>query len=746
MKNKILNLLIASMLVSGSLFAQVSNSGPRSNTVNLTQLGIGGAIAVSHENGSGSGAGEGSPKFVDGNRGSKYLCNWPGDDGMWITYDTKTTDYTVDRYVIVSGNDAQDRDPKNWKVYGSNSASPSATNDADWTLLDTRDNETFPGRNLAREFRFSTPVNYRHYKMEISTNNGGGLFQCSEWEIYGAKMLVTLPETYGWEEAGSSFALTATVTAGTAPYAYEWTDSEGTVVSTTTSYTAALDESAVYNLHVSDAAGNEVTLSTTALVNVTNGETSDATFENLPLTSSESYWGGVDQVFSTFQQSGSYSFNNKAFVNDEGYGFAYSNLTGGAYVAADGDKNKFRASAGEGSAESDVYAIAKTDKGSAKITLMNSNAGAIISGVMVNNTAFVNNCIETGDVITTPFGEGDWMRVVFTGKTAGGLSRSESFYLADFRNEDPDLWYLNDSWRWVNLSSLEKIVELTVSIESSKSDLPRYVAIDDLGLDLASDEIVYEMTVNAQPWDPAKTYAVEPGANITEYSVTFTSSTHDIQALVDGKRVKFNSFKVDLSKPTVNMYKVQIISPETSYNETLNLVFEKKFDFDEIVEVLWNNTLMLNLRKLNEDGYYFSSYQWSKNGAAIDGANKPTYSVGAKATDKLDSGATYSVQMYAGNQKYFHTNEASVTLKAQSVKVYPNPATVGEVVTLEADVDKVYLDGATLEVYNLSGIMVAKQKVTGNTTALNLPSAAGTYIVKLKGAEGFGRELKVIVK
>ena len=82
---------------------------------------------------------------------------------------------TADSYSLVSGNDMPTRDPKSWKLYGSNTSMT-----AGFTLLDTRTNQTFSNRHQARTFNLSGAVTYKYYKLEINEINGAAPPQLSQ--------------------------------------------------------------------------------------------------------------------------------------------------------------------------------------------------------------------------------------------------------------------------------------------------------------------------------------------------------------------------------------------------------------------------------------------------------------------------------------------------------------------------------------------------------------------------------------
>ncbi|GHE36591.1 BT_3987 domain-containing protein [Sphingobacterium griseoflavum] len=133
-----------------------------------------GTIAVSHENNGGANANEGSLKLVDNNTATKYLTqNYTS--GMWFQL-TFPTAKALGAYTFTSGNDADTRDPKTWRLEGSN-------NGTEWTVLDTRTDQVFTSRTQTRRFEFANTDAYTRYRIVVVANNGATLFQMSEWRM-----------------------------------------------------------------------------------------------------------------------------------------------------------------------------------------------------------------------------------------------------------------------------------------------------------------------------------------------------------------------------------------------------------------------------------------------------------------------------------------------------------------------------------------------------------------------------------
>ena len=134
----------------------------------------GGTLTVNRENGSGPNAGEGSLKLVDNNTASKFLIN-PFVSPLWMQFECAAPSMAA-QYSLTSGGDAPGRDPKDWKMEGSD-------NGTDWTLLDTRTGQAFSGRGQTRIFDIANPATFKFYRITVSANNGDGLFQLAEWRL-----------------------------------------------------------------------------------------------------------------------------------------------------------------------------------------------------------------------------------------------------------------------------------------------------------------------------------------------------------------------------------------------------------------------------------------------------------------------------------------------------------------------------------------------------------------------------------
>lgn len=134
-------------------------------------------LSVSDDNSSGADAGEGSKKLVDNNVDTKFLVfninNILPDFWYQLNFPSPIV---LGAYTMTSGNDAPERDPKDWKLLGSNDG-------ASWTELDVRSGQSFSARKMTVRYEFDNSTAYKHYRIAISAINGASLFQQGEWRV-----------------------------------------------------------------------------------------------------------------------------------------------------------------------------------------------------------------------------------------------------------------------------------------------------------------------------------------------------------------------------------------------------------------------------------------------------------------------------------------------------------------------------------------------------------------------------------
>jgi hypothetical protein len=231
-------------------------------------------------------------------------------------------------------------------------------------------------------------------------------------------------------------------------------------------------------------------------------------------------------------------------------------------------------------------------------------------------------------------------------------------------------------------------------------------------------------------------YIVNVIPNDTLYGNTTGSGTYDLNYLVTAKAFAKEGYQ--FLNWTIDDQFVSS-SPIYEFEVTQSVTIVANFyglDFDTYAATLWDNTFMLNLRLLTDEGYDVTDCKWFKNGKeekethTIDAYS---YSAGPKPTDLLELDPVfYSFQIMIKNgsllnstiKKLIEYESHYVPLKSP-LFVYPNPVMSGETFKVEGATQ-----GSMIEVYNQYGVCVNRTTARNEieTMSLNLP--AGVYIIR----------------
>lgn len=278
---------------------------------------------------------------------------------------------------------------------------------------------------------------------------------------------------------GETIVLSALASGGVPDYTYCWKDGAGEVVARTADWSLAVGKTMRYTVEIQDAWGN---MAESSVQVVAKGGADIADFEGL-LAVSESNWHGERNGTNGFY-SGAFRFDNNYQADyDSWSGYGYANLSSNAYVPAMGYGNQYKNAAGGGAGGSASYGLIYS-RGNA--TYVGGETSIQLQGAYVTNNTMLVNAVREGDSwVGAPFGAGDYFKAVFTGVAPDGSTTEQEYYLADYRDENPDEHYVLTTWEWVDLSGLGTIQSLSVSFEGSRSNdygqtLPLYMAIDDL--------------------------------------------------------------------------------------------------------------------------------------------------------------------------------------------------------------------------------------------------------------------------
>ena len=230
---------------------------------------------------------------------------------------------------------------------------------------------------------------------------------------------------------------------------------------------------------------------------VTVKDATVATFEDLTLEPESNWWGPADNAeevvgaygtewVGTFK-SGSYEFVNSFTPKWSSWtGCSYSNMTATSFV--DYTTDQWNSAAGHGAAGSANYGVIYGSSTPMEIikVLDGDAEGRIIKGMNITNSAWVVECVKNGNGVAQKFSQGSWFKVTFTGVKADKSTASVDYYLADYRSENESEWNCLTDWDWIDLSSLGKVVSLSISFDGTDKsygylNTSTYVCIDNVG-------------------------------------------------------------------------------------------------------------------------------------------------------------------------------------------------------------------------------------------------------------------------
>jgi len=261
------------------------------------------------------------------------------------------------------------------------------------------------------------------------------------------------------------------------------------------------------------------------------------------------------------------------------------------------------------------------------------------------------------------------------------------------------------------------------------------VKVNEKALDALNDEVFVDV-LSTDPTDYTFDFKAKNYGNLINVDKLFT-------VLEERPGIYIYRLKAKIESPGIYTYNFTVISEDEVNKKDYKLVISRRYPFEDLIKVKWNNTLMPYLNKL--DKYTITGYQWYKNDSPISGETKSSYSAGSKQNDLIDQNATYHVSINTSDG-VLRTEAKQIKLKPMGIQAYPNPAKLGETLTVEANIDDELLSGASVEVYNVQGNKVNTTNVKSASTSINMPSAVGTYFLKFKGKNGFEQTLKVVIK
>ena len=308
------------------------------------------------------------------------------------------------------------------------------------------------------------------------------------------ELTVTAPEPVVIN-AGQNTTLEVSWTGGTETVTIVWTNQQGDQVGVGRQLMVAPKVSTGYVVTITDEDGKSVSARTGVKV---RGDQAVATFDDNASPADD-----YDQGYTALEQwySGSYGLQVGSYYTPyivEGVDYGYWTWNG--YALASTTDNQWRGfsylypdqfnSVMGGAHSGDNFVIANPVPwgGDAhEIEVTNKEAGEVISGFYITNTAYAKDAMVTGNKFSTKANKGDWFKVTAVGHHADGTTTTKDFYLADYRAEKEIDRYIVEDWEWFDLRELGEVTKLTFTFDGTDADptwglnTPMYFAMDDLG-------------------------------------------------------------------------------------------------------------------------------------------------------------------------------------------------------------------------------------------------------------------------
>jgi hypothetical protein len=158
-------------------------------------------------------------------------------------------------------------------------------------------------------------------------------------------------------------------------------------------------------------------------------------------------------------------------------GFALSSKTD---TITEGDKNPYSVFAGIGGAGSKTFIVGKNG---AKIICPTKKP--LLTTVDITNTTYAALAVKNGYQMAKKFGKGDYFKLEIKGYSLGKIKNSVEVFLADYRGDDATKYFIQKSWKTVDISSLSNSDSLIFNLTSTDTsgiwmNNPDFFALDNL--------------------------------------------------------------------------------------------------------------------------------------------------------------------------------------------------------------------------------------------------------------------------
>ena len=262
-----------------------------------------------------------------------------------------------------------------------------------------------------------------------------------------------------------------------------------------------------------------------------------------------------------------------------------------------------------------------------------------------------------------------------------------------------------------------------------------HIQVLDLLVETCDDDARVQIDVNVYSVTPGMT----PTAFITYLDPAFAAMNTQSPIYVDGAR----SY-IEFATPVIpGDYQIIITIDGCDYPATVR-VLASQYGFgntDALVLQRWDDVVVVNNNALTNGGHTFVSYQWYKNGVAIEGANGQYYQeVGGLNGE-------YSVMLVS------QTPNGLVTFKTcdmffiskNLIKVYPVPAGLKETVTIEVKLTSEELNGAVLDIFDAKGAFIKSVQVNDIVIKVDGFTTPGAYFGRITTGTNEIKTVKFVI-
>ncbi|HHU47194.1 MAG TPA: T9SS type A sorting domain-containing protein, partial [Bacteroidales bacterium] len=243
-------------------------------------------------------------------------------------------------------------------------------------------------------------------------------------------------------------------------------------------------------------------------------------------------------------------------------------------------------------------------------------------------------------------------------------------------------------------------------------------------------DLIYETGCDTADMNAVLTFDVISGGYPAQQTYTvYTANGTFVQTGV----IINNSLTIDMTGYAAGDYDFIVDIDSCTYPTTVRVQMGSA-----VVEQRWDDVLVCNNNPANNGGYNFVSYQWYKNGAPIAGATGQYYNeIGGLNGEyylwiKDDNGNEYWTC-----PQMFRTDVA--------ISVYPNPANVDQIITIELPFTPEQLEGAVLDIYDAKGALVQHVENLQPITKVSGFKAQGAYFGRILTGTNEIKTVKFII-